>query len=307
MTMRLPVLASAFLLLAMTAPAAIGLAAEVALDAPDASAVALPPEARPAQDALAGVPPVALPPVDVDASLEVDTGLVGKASVGASSGQPEGPGHEVVEALAVAAPPAIAAVGLLAILQAFGAFRALAVGGVALYSRLAKSDLLDNEHRDKVYRLVQESPGIGLTEITQRAGLGWGTTVYHLDRLERAQMVTSERVGAHRCYFPMGAVPRAARKGIGALKADTTRSVAAFLATRPGASQTDLCEGLGLSASAASKQVTKLESAGLVRRERDGKTVRLWPAETLHPLLGDAPAAAPALPLVAGGRAAALA
>jgi DNA-binding MarR family transcriptional regulator len=191
----------------------------------------------------------------------------------------------VVPELVEAAPPALAAAGMLALFQALGGCRLLGVGAIALYSRLTKSDLLDNSHRDAVYKLIQQTPGIGMTELAQASGVGWGTAVYHLDRLERAGFVTSERAGLHRCYFPVGAVARDARKGIGALKADTTRSIAEFLVARPGATQTELCEALGMSASAASKQVTKLEAAGLVRREREWKSVRLVPQEVLAPLV----------------------
>jgi predicted transcriptional regulator len=162
---------------------------------------------------------------------------------------------------------------------------ALALVGFALYSRLARSELLDNERRDEVNKLILESPGIALSDIAQRTGLGWGTTVYHLDRLERAGFVASESHAGRRCYFPVGTLPREARPMLGALQQETTRSVAQFVATRPGATQTELCEGLGLSASAASKQVSKLESAGLVRRERDWKTVRLHPGPALASML----------------------
>jgi predicted transcriptional regulator len=204
----------------------------------------------------------------------------------------------VVPAVEKAAPPTLATVGLLAVLQALGLGRFAAVGALGLYSRLTKSDLLDNEHRDRVYKLIQETPGLGVSEIGARSGLGWGTTVYHLDRLERAGFVASERGGLHKCYFPVGTLAREARKGLGALKADTTRSIAEFLLVRPGATQSELCGALGLSASAASKQVSKLEEAGLVRRERDWKTVHLHPTDALPPLL-NAPAAPSPAPLAA--------
>lgn len=227
--------------------------------------------------------------VAVDLDTDIQAPLLGRASVGVGpareSASQAGFAEAVAPVVADAAPPALAAAGFLALLQALGVWRWLGMGAFALYSRLSKSELLDNEHRDRVYKLIQENPGLGLTEISERSGLGWGTTVYHLDRLERVGFVASERAGLHRCYFPVGTLPRESRKGIGALKADTTRAIATFLVQRPGATQSELCEALGMSASAASKQITKLESAGLVRREREWKTVRLHPEPTLGALV----------------------
>lgn len=162
---------------------------------------------------------------------------------------------------------------------------ALALVGFALYSRLARGQLLDHERRDGVYQLVRGEPGISLTDIASRTGLGWGTAVYHLERLEKAGFVTSEKNGARRCYFPIGEVPRDARPHLGALQQEALRNVASFVHERPGATQTELADALGLTASAASKQITKLESVGLVRREREWKTVRLHPEPKLAELL----------------------
>lgn len=179
----------------------------------------------------------------------------------------------------LALPPAKAVVATTAV------GGALALVGFALYSRLSRNELLDHERRDGVFQLVRAQPGISLTDVASRTGLGWGTTVYHLDRLERAGFVTSERDGGRRRYFPVGTVPKEARPSLGALQQETTRSVASFVVERPGATQTELAEALGLTASAASKQVSKLESVGLVRREREWKTVRLHPEPKLAEML----------------------
>ncbi len=224
-------------------------------------------------------------------SFGVDLETTARANVGSSTGSGEDAAFAAQAAAAIpepvraAAPGVIATVGVIALAQSFGAFRLAAVGAFALYSRLSKSELLDNKHRDKVYKLVQERPGIALTEIGATLGLGWGTTIYHLDRLERAGFVATERSGMRRCCFPVGLVPRENRASLGALQADTTRTLAEYLAGNPGATQSQVCEALGMSASAASKQVTKLETAGLLRREREWKTVHLWPAPELSGLL----------------------
>ena len=282
---------------------ATGANARVAVDGAP-SAPSIPHAALPAPSIVPALPssvstsdlpaaPIAHAPLLPESSPLRDLGAsanIGLASV-PTRAPAEPPMTQAVKVAAKAAPAVAAAGGLFALLQALGVWRFALSGGVALYSRLTKSELLDNEKRDHVYKLIQQNPGIGASEIAKQTGLGWGTTVYHLDRLERAQMVSSERSGLHRCFFALGAVAREARKGIGALKQDTTRSVAQVLVTRPGITQSELCDALQLSASALSKQVTKMEEAGLVRREREWKSVRIFPTETLPALLENAPVA----------------
>lgn len=310
--MRTPLHAT--LLLALLAAPLAAAQGEMSLDvalgmdqgSPTARADA--PEGIPDADAAPAADGVA--PMPIEQPDLPDAGLVELTSVKADTGTQAGPvgfyakaeaivekGAEAAKELAPVvtehAPEVVATAGFLALLQALGVWRLLGIGAVGLYSRLTKSDLLHNEHRDGVYKLIQESPGLGVSEISQRTGLGWGTTVYHLDRLERAGFVASERGGLHKCYFPVGTVRPEARKGMGALKADTTRSIAEYLLAKPGATQTDLCKDLALSPSQASKQVSKLEEAGLVRREREWKTVRLIPTEALPTLLAPEPGVAP--------------
>ena len=108
-------------------------------------------------------------------------------------------------------------------------------------------------------------------------GTSWGVTQYHLDRLEKAGLLTSQRTGHHRCYFLPGAVKREDQKTVALFRVDTTRRVAELVVAKPGLTQTQLCAELGISASAMSKQVSRLESAGLVRREAGEGAARLFP------------------------------
>lgn len=249
------------------------------VDAPGADVASL-------AQAADGAPPASLDDVialssvglDAEAQMQIEASSTTRAP-GATDGitaVAEALANAVGPEVAASAPPVLAGAGFLALLQAFGVWRIMGLGAFAMYSRLSRSELLDNEHRDKVYQLIRATPGLGVSEIAERTGFGWGTTVYHLDRLERAKFVTSERSGLHRCYYPVGEVAKDDRKVIGALKSDTTRSIAELLVARPGVTQSELCDALGMSASAASKQITKLEKSGLVRREREWKTARLY-------------------------------
>ncbi|GEM_PF-2995391 len=286
--MRKLLIAVALLALAATLPAASALEARVSVQAraPDAALPQVPAIPAAPHASLTPLPHVAVPapalPVGAKASAGGADLTITPASAPQAAPDPAPDAAAKLVPLArKAAPPAIAAAGLFALLQSLGAFRFAGAGAFALYSRLTRSNLLDNGHRDRVYKLIQESPGLNVSEIGQRAGLGWGTTVYHLDRLEREGFVAAERAGLSKRFFAVGLVDRETRRTTAQLKDGPRRDVAAVLLATPGITQSELAATLGMSASAASKQVTKLESAGLVRRERDWKTVRLFPGPAL--------------------------
>lgn len=180
------------------------------------------------------------------------------------------------EALADAPPETIAAIG--------GGLVFLAL----LYFRVQPDQLLDHERRERVVALVRERPGIGPSELAAALGAGWGAAMHHLDRLERAGFVTSRRMGHHRCYFVPGALPKDAQAQVGLFRGATARRIAQLLLEKPGLTQTQLCDALDLSASAASKQLTRLEAAALVRREAAREGVRVFPQPDLSRALAPA-------------------
>jgi DNA-binding MarR family transcriptional regulator len=147
----------------------------------------------------------------------------------------------------------------------------------ALYSRLAPNQLLDHERRDRILAIVRAQPGIGPQDVGAKLGTSWGVTQYHLDKLEKGGLLTSQRKGHHRCYFVPGAVPREQQGTVALFRVDTTRRVAELIAQKPGLTQTQLCAELGISASAMSKQVARLEGAGVLRREAADGPAKLFP------------------------------
>lgn len=265
---------AAIVLLALSAPAAaaLGLSLDLAPVTVDASAdvtveTALVDDVLDAVPRAADVVPRAvsdaLPAPRALAPLPLDLPGV------AADAEPRASASGAVEAIADAEPETLAALG----------------GGLVwlllLYFRVQPDNLLENERRERVITMIRERPGIGPSEIGQTLGTGWGATMYHLDRLERAGLVVSRRAGHHRCYFVPGALPKDAQAQVGIFRGDTARRVAQLLLERPGLTQTQLCQALGLSASAASKQLSRLEAASLVRREATSQGTRVYPADTL--------------------------
>lgn len=288
--MRKLLLTLAALVVALAAPAAaaLGIPASARVDASVADlpvVVATPDEvafpSAPLAELGAGLPP-ALP---LDASVPA----LPTPAFASEPAATQGSERTLVPPAPPAEVQAVAASALVwVVLEKLGLGRALAGAFALLYSRLAPNELLDHGRRERVVALVRARPGIGPQEIGQTLGMNWGVTSYHLDRLETAGLLVSQRVGQHRCYFVPGAIPRDAQAKVGLFRGDTTRRVAQLVREKPGIGQSELAAALGLSASATSKQLTRLEKEALVRREASGNGMRLYPQPALDGALAPA-------------------
>lgn len=186
------------------------------------------------------------------------------------------PAEEPVSApLARVNPVMGVAAGLSAVLTA-GVYAARTfpapwpVGGAAFYSRLSPDELLENETRAELYDLLQDDPGLSMQEVADRTGHGWGTIVYHLERLEDNGYLLSQESGRARRFFPSGAVDADEAQPLALLREETPRRIVEALAEEPGMNGRDLADELDLAPSTVSKHVGRLQEAGLVEDEPDG-------------------------------------
>lgn len=166
-----------------------------------------------------------------------------------------------------------------------GALRtAGAVVGVGLYSRVQGEALLENPTRGQAHGLIEAHPGISIQGLRARLGVAWGTAVYHLERLERHGLVVSHRQGNHRRYFVAGSREAVARESLSVLHAVTARRLAQAVMARPGASQSDLCDVVGVRGPVASKYLRRLEHQRLVRSETRNRFRCYYPTTPLREL-----------------------
>lgn len=151
---------------------------------------------------------------------------------------------------------------------------------VPLYSRLAKSEILDNKVRARVFAHVKAHPGAHPSGIAAALGLGWGTIVYHLARLEESSLVTAREAHNRKCYFVVGGeLDNAGRTAVAAMSTDKARAIVELLRASPGMSQKQLADKLGISQALLSWHVKRLVQSGVVVSVRDGRSNLLHVAE----------------------------
>ncbi|HEX2022693.1 MAG TPA: winged helix-turn-helix transcriptional regulator [Candidatus Thermoplasmatota archaeon] len=154
-----------------------------------------------------------------------------------------------------------------------------------LYSHIRDDEILDDANRAAIYRLIQSEPGIATKDVAERLGLAWGTVTHHLAKLEKRRFVVSKKYGKYRRYFANGEGGTHEKDALAVLRVDRTGDVAALIRAQPGLTQKAVSEALGVSSSTILWHVKRLEDVQLVRKVRDGKLVRYYPAEAPAPLL----------------------
>jgi DNA-binding MarR family transcriptional regulator len=150
-----------------------------------------------------------------------------------------------------------------------------------LFSRIEQDDVLHNPVRARIHEAIAAEPGLSLRDVSGRAGVAWGTTVFHLRRLERHGLVTSQASGGRRRFFPANSEASRQRAGLSALFHPTARRIAVLVHDEPGIDQKTLCQRLAIQNPSASKHLARFMALGLVLPRRNGRSCRYEPTPEL--------------------------
>ncbi|HWG91853.1 MAG TPA: helix-turn-helix domain-containing protein, partial [Candidatus Thermoplasmatota archaeon] len=150
---------------------------------------------------------------------------------------------------------------------------------VPLYAHIERGEVFDNPVRERLFQLVKADPGVSATELSERAGVSWGTTLYHLNVLEQNRMVVGVKHGRYLRYFENGARKDGDAQCV--LRNTTTARVQDAVAASAGRTQKELADLLGMSPQALHWHLRRLEGAGLVTKVKEGRVVRHYAATVI--------------------------
>lgn len=175
------------------------------------------------------------------------------------------------------APPATRAAGVAAGAAGVAALVAPKLPAMPFYSRIEREEAMLNRRRAELYALVRSEPGIHLSDLVRRSGLGWGAALYHLAVLERTRVVVAQAEGGFKRYFPNGVHPRSEMARLAALRNAPARALFEAVRSGPGRSGRELAASLGMSPSTLARASLRLERAALIRRVRLGRKLLYFP------------------------------
>jgi len=127
------------------------------------------------------------------------------------------------------------------------------------------------ETRKRVYDLVVLNPGVHLREIERLTDLPLGVVRYHLDRLQRDDLLFVQEDRYFKRFFPKGRIPNVPTQYFAVLRQKSLRGIVLHLLNNPGSSHAAVMNALDLPASTLSTYLAYLLQRGVVRREKSGK------------------------------------
>jgi predicted transcriptional regulator len=136
-----------------------------------------------------------------------------------------------------------------------------------------RNPILELEMRRRLYALVQDYPGIHVREAARQLETSQALVEYHVGLLQEHGLVTVERHDRYARLFAAGAPKQSPgdRAKLSLLRERWPLRVTLHLLDHGAVKHKDLAEALDLGKSKLSFHLRKLEAAGLVAKDADGR------------------------------------
>ncbi len=132
--------------------------------------------------------------------------------------------------------------------------------------------------RERIFRVIRESPGAHVREIERLSGFGYGAVEYHLRRLEAAGAVRVVAEGNQKTYFAAD-FPKAMRPLAALVRREPLRRILVALLSYGKLTHQELGQVADMSPSTLSHHVKKLTGKGIVKPEAPGRGAPLLLAD----------------------------
>jgi len=133
---------------------------------------------------------------------------------------------------------------------------------------------LDLESRRRIFQRVSDEPGIHFRALLDDLDYAQGTLQYHLRWLADEGFVDVSDDGKFTRYYPAETFDDVDRTAMNALRRKYGRRILAHLLADGPLSTTELGDRIDKAASTTSWHLSRLEDAGLVTKEREGRSVK---------------------------------
>ena len=143
----------------------------------------------------------------------------------------------------------------------------LSLGGFVMVTRyISPKEALRNPQRSMLYGYIRGNPGAHLKQLSEEFAMKTSSILWHIRKLESAELVNSERVGGYRVFYAVegGIEIKRVSRAITALQNDNARRIFERVKTRPGQTTRQVAEGLTMHGGTARWHLRRLRESGLL-------------------------------------------
>jgi len=135
----------------------------------------------------------------------------------------------------------------------------------------SKEEALELEARRRIYEYILATPGTHLRGVHRAVALPFGQVLYHLNYLEKIELVVVKKDGKFSRYFVRNLIGRREKDVISVLRHEVPRTVSILLLFYKELSHKLILDHVEVSPSTLSFHLAKMVSAGVVAREQRGR------------------------------------
>lgn len=134
-----------------------------------------------------------------------------------------------------------------------------------------KEEALELDARRQIYEYILATPGTHLRGVHRAVALPFGQVLYHLNYLEKLDLVVVKKDGKFSRYFVKNLIGRKEKDVISVLRHEVPRTISILLLFRKEMSHKAILEHVGVSPSTLSFHLAKMVDAEVVSREARGR------------------------------------
>jgi predicted transcriptional regulator len=137
-----------------------------------------------------------------------------------------------------------------------------------------EEDLSENlAIRKRLLDIVKNKPGIHFREIQRDAEVAMGELEYHLQVLEKLELISKTVSKGYTRYYPAYELGTDDKRIMGQLRQEKLRDIVLFLLSRDETNHKDISKHFSLFKSTTSFYMEKLLAAGIVTKKKEGRNV----------------------------------
>ena len=129
------------------------------------------------------------------------------------------------------------------------------------------SNVLENGARKSIFEYIQAHPGVHLRAAATALDLSTTNVLWHLRKLEDANLVTSKKFEGYKVFYPVEGGVETKRRAIASsvLRNDNAHQILAYVSSNPSAHQREIARALGVNHGTIRWHLRKLEDAELIQ------------------------------------------